>query len=270
MNSETILKSDLLDILFDKRNKTYGAYILRKFYPNRIKTSLLIMFGMVIVFSAFTFLPDKKITAPMYDVKDGIVLAQQPLDKQPDIIKPKPKTSTSSAAPQANFTDNMEIVPDKDSTKIFQNISKMTIGDTNYLLMDGSGTEDAAPKGGGTGETVMPKPAEPAAVSNEPTNNPDVQASFPGGEKELIRFLQKNLRSPRDMEEGETVEVRIKYVVGFDGNLQSFSVAKDGGEMFNSEVIRVLKKMPKWNAGKKAGQNVPVYYTIPVKFTSIE
>ncbi len=269
MNSETILKSDLLDILFDKRNKTYGAYVLRKFYPNRIKTSLLIMFGMVILFSAITFLPDKKITSSIYDVKDGIVLAQQPLIKQPDIIKPKPKTSTSSAAPQANFTDNMEIVPDKDSTKIFQNISKMTIGEAD-IPMDGPGTEDPGPKGGGTGETVIPKPAEPAAVSNGPINNPDVQASFPGGEKELIRFLQKNLRSPRDMEEGETVEVRIKYVVDFDGNLQSFIVAKDGGEMFNSEVVRVLKKMPKWNPGKKGGQNIPVYYTIPVKFTSTE
>jgi len=50
MNSETILKSDLLDILFEKRNKAYGAYILRKFYPNRIRISLLIMFAIVILF----------------------------------------------------------------------------------------------------------------------------------------------------------------------------------------------------------------------------
>ena len=108
------------------------------------------------------------------------------------------------------------------------------------------------------------------ADNDNPYNNPDEPALFPGGEKELIRFLQRNLHSPKGLEEDEAVHVKIKFVVGFDGNLQSFTVLQDGGEDFNMEVIRVLKKMPKWNPGKKGGRNVPVYHILPVKFTAAE
>jgi protein TonB len=133
---------------------------------------------------------------------------------------------------------------------------------------------DAPPLDGDPGPLVgsnePAKPAEPEVDNNTVIDHPDVQASFPGGETALINFLQKNLRSPQDLNEGETIQVRVKYVVGFDGNLQSFDVIQDGGSVFNNEVIRVLKKMPKWNPGKKGGRNVPVYYSLPVKFTSAE
>lgn len=72
------------------------------------------------------------------------------------------------------------------------------------------------------------------------------------------------------MPEGEMVSVYIKFVVGYDGKLQKFNVVKDGGEVFNNEVIRVLKKMPQWIPGKSKGQNVSVYFTIPVKFVSAD
>ena len=53
-----------------------------------------------------------------------------------------------------------------------------------------------------------------------------------------------------------------------DGKLKGFEVIEDGGAVFNKEVIRVLKKMPQWIPGKAEGENVSVYYTIPVKFVS--
>jgi protein TonB len=60
MKTELILKSDVLDIVFDNRNKDYGAYDLRKFYDNRLMKSLAVMIAVVIVLSAFTFIPKKK------------------------------------------------------------------------------------------------------------------------------------------------------------------------------------------------------------------
>jgi periplasmic protein TonB len=68
------------------------------------------------------------------------------------------------------------------------------------------------------------------------------------------------------LEDGEMVSVRIKFVVGYDGKLKGFTTVQDGGEEFNKEVVRVLKKMPEWIPGKTRGQNVSVYYVIPVKF----
>ncbi len=269
MNSETILKSDVLDIIFDERNKHYGAYPLRKFYPNRIKFSLFVMLGIVIVFSAFTLMPGSKKNTAVF-ITDPYVLASPiPPAAQPEPVKPKPKVISTKTSSQAKFISNIKIVPNKDSTETLHDLSKLAIGNSNINIKDpGEGDKKLVGEEFGTDPAPYKDPA-PVTENKLPLENPDVQASYPGGVKELIKFLERNLRTPRDMEEGETIEVRVKYVVDFDGNLQSFNVVKDGGEMFNAEVLRVLKKMPKWNPGKKGGQNVPVYYTIPIKFTSL-
>ena len=94
--------------------------------------------------------------------------------------------------------------------------------------------------------------------------------SYPGGMNALRKFLERNLENPRDMEEGEVANVKVKFVVGSNGELQSFLTVQDGGDEFNREVMRVLKKMPNWVPGKSKGQNVSVFYTIPIKFISAD
>jgi len=94
--------------------------------------------------------------------------------------------------------------------------------------------------------------------------------SYPGGMDALRNFLVRNLENPRDMEEGEVANVKVKFVVGSNGELQSFVTVQDGGNEFNREVMRVLKKMPNWVPGKSKGQNVSVFYTIPIKFISAD
>lgn len=59
MDRNMIMKSNVLDIIFEKRNKLYGAYNLRKFYPGRLKIALGFMFITAIAFSAFTLLPER-------------------------------------------------------------------------------------------------------------------------------------------------------------------------------------------------------------------
>jgi protein TonB len=78
--------------------------------------------------------------------------------------------------------------------------------------------------------------------------------------------MERHLTTPADMGEEEQVEVRVRFVVGFDGKLQSFEIVKDGGTVFNDEVIRVMKKMPDWVPGRSNGEKVSVYFTMPVKF----
>ncbi len=91
--------------------------------------------------------------------------------------------------------------------------------------------------------------------------------SFPGGTEALLNFLRRHLDNPEPMNSGESVTVKARFVVGYDGKLQGFRIIQDGGDVFNKEVMRVLKKMPDWVPGKAKGENVSVYYTIPVKFT---
>jgi periplasmic protein TonB len=133
---------------------------------------------------------------------------------------------------------------------------------------------DPAIIGAATGDGVTFIAEPPVVIStidiNKPISNPEIMPQFPGGLIALKKFLERNLKNPRDLEEGEKISVKINFVVGYDGKLKSFQLQEDGGDEFNREVIRVLKRMPDWIPGKSGGQNVSVYYAIPVKFLAEE
>lgn len=266
MNIDLILKSDALDLLFENRNKAYGAYALRKFYPDRMKIALAIMFVSAALLSAITFLPDSSTATPVYTViQDHVIREIKEVKKIPE---PRQLLHNINRSSQSKLISSFVMVTEKDSSDVLTDISEMRIGSSTIIGTE-VGPEDVVQ--GSTGISSPPQvPVESVAQLAQPYENPDIQASFPGGEKALIRFLERNLQTPGSLESNETVQVKVKFVVDFDGDLQSFSVEKDGGIDFNKEVIRVLKKMPRWNPGKKGGQNVPVYYTIPVKFTSVD
>ncbi len=266
MNSELILKSDVLDMLFEKRNKAYGAYMLRKFYNSRLIKSMGIMLSTVIVFSAFTFLPDSKkgnvleFTEPVF----GQIL---PDPKVPE-LKPKPiKPPTGKAVPTLKLSNTIQIVNNKDSVDLLENLDNRAIGNTTSTGPNEAGIELVGASGDGNESSIEPaKPAEPAVDITTPLESAEIKPEFPGGVQALRKFLERNLRNPRELEKDELISVKVRFVVGYDGKLQRFEIAQDGGNEFNNEVMRVLKKMPAWTPGKSKGQNVSVYYVIPVKF----
>jgi periplasmic protein TonB len=266
MKTELILKSDVLDILFDNRNKAYGAYNLRKFYDNRLMKSLTVMLGVVIVLSAFTFIPEKKvlINEQGYIPTYGYIIPQE---KKKEVIKSKQSQAPKQKAPTQIWTKPV-IVDSKEPVKKLTTLSDtVVIASTTAIGEPGNHPLIIQPSGSGEGVPgVTPEPVKPPVDINIPIYSPEIMPAYPGGMEALRKFLQRNLTNPKEMEEGEEVSVKVKFVVDYDGNLKSFVTVQDGGEEFNKEVIRVLNKMPNWIPGKSNGQNVSVYYTIPVKF----
>lgn len=276
MNSDLILKSDILDVIFEKRNKAYGAYVLRKFYQNRLRVSLGVMLAVAILLSLLTRIPATKVLSSVreYVFTDTETTQIDPpkpeTPPKPDLPKPPdaPKTPPV-AANTAMLVDKIQIVDSK------------TITDSIRIIDDHTnigGTTSINP-GQGPG-TVQPVVTNPGGVGTEPPKIDrtmpmgldvvDVPPSFPGGTDALLNFLRKHLNNPEPMADGETVSVKVTFVVGYEGKLQGFKIMQDGGDVFNKEVIRVLKKMPDWIPGKAKGENVSVYYSIPVKFTGAD
>ncbi|RYY68395.1 MAG: hypothetical protein EOO13_12435 [Chitinophagaceae bacterium] len=274
MNKEDILKSDLLDLIFDKRNKNYGAYELRKHYKRRLLKSLAIAFVLTGGIAAFiSFAKEEKLITRIFDIEEteNVALAVVELPKKPEVPKvpetPKPPTSAQKV-PQERFLENMVITDDPtEADKLPSNLDNAAIGSstttegvyTGRVYVDPPAVIDA---GGGN---------VPAKIDREtPRAVVDIMPSYPGGINALRKFLEKNLKSFDDIETGASISVKITFIVGYDGKLKGFQLMEDGGDMYNKEVIRVLKKMPEWIPGKAQGENVSVYYTIPVKFTSSE
>ena len=263
MNSNAILSSDVLDILFDKRNKSYGAYTLRKFYPDRVKISLLIMLGLSAIFSAFTFLPSSKVDPDIYGTGEETIMTAV-LEEKKEIVQPKEQPpQPKQPTPTQHLTDKLLVVKESEPSTIFNNIENMEVGFATDTSTVSPGLEPVLNVGGHTTTEAPPAPeAEPDI--NIPIDNPDVPPSYPGGLMALRNFLERNLQAPDEL--AEPVQVKVKFVVSNDGHLESFDIVLDGGEDFNKEVIRVLKKMPQWTPGKKGGRSVKAYCYLPVKF----
>ncbi len=273
MNSNLILKTDILDIIFEKRNKAYGAYVLRKLYPGRLKYSLGIMLLVAAAFAGISLIPARKqgIEARVYAMDDNqLSKVEQKKEDLPKQEQPKPEVKQPQQPLQSSkLVSSFQIVKDSTQADSIVGITdKDIISNTTFRPAEpGISTPPVQPADPGPGVSAPAKPDRSVPIGLGEVDEPP---TFPGGTEALLNFLRRHLNNPEPMTEGEFVNVKVSFVVGYEGKLQSFKITQDGGDVFNKEVIRVLKKMPDWIPGKAKGENVSVYYSIPVKFTGTD
>ncbi len=278
MQPEKILESDNLDILFEHRNKAYGAYDLRKNYNKRLLLAMAM--GLLVMAIPTVYIGLKKIdkTLAKPDPKGFVFVG-------PTIHLPVPKPETKPAPKKEALPLPAEAKP---QTNVSKNSGAYKIVKEDFVREKVTQDLPALPGTPGLPAGNMEVPAANSGEESQtssttttviPAKEVDVNTAlpvaeqmpaYPGGLKALRKFLENNLESPRDLEEGEKVNVQVKFIVGYDGNLKSFELVKDGGALFNREVMRVLKLMPKWIPGKNAGKNVSVYFSLPVSFVAPE
>ena len=272
MNSKTILQSDLLDIVFENRNKEYGAYALRKHYEERMRFSFLIMLGLVLIFFLSQFLfsgtdSDQKHSVVMQIHESKISGFKEETKK---MSMPEKKKAIGSSKSKSRIETTPRIVDEKFINKSVASVNAPVHSDNikvegNENLIDGSAMGMNFESAGKTiavaeKKEVIKKKVLPVA---------EIMPQYPGGIKALLAYLKKNLKVPEgEIEEGKEISVKIKFVVNYNGQVESFVVTQSGGKVYDEEVLRVLKKMPLWIPGKSKGEKVSVYFTIPVKFTN--
>lgn len=270
MNATAILSSDLLDIIFENRNKSYGAYSLRKTYNDRLLKSLLVVAGIITVFSFFMLTSSKISTANMPQGSTVELPPPTHINPLPDPVKPQVIPASNESPSVKNNTP--VVVPDIQADSTIRTNDQLETIPLGNVTKPGDSTVFILPPGDGPhkpAEIIQPVVVVPVDIE-KPMDNPEVQPTYPGGMQAFIKYLERNLHSPEAIDEGETVAVKVKFVVNYDGSLKSFSVIQTGGKTFDDEVLRVLKRMPQWVPGKSKGVNVSVNYTVPVKFTSQE
>lgn len=272
MTAQQILKADLLDILFENRNKEYGAYKLRRDYPSHLKKALGLMLLIVLALCIYVWSQPR---TTIYTSRTISLLPNPTISKLKDEKKPeeqKPQERKVIKAPATQINTNPIIVPDKDF--------KTPMPDTD----DTSGIAPGPINSPGTGGTdyVTGTPAShtiitPDVTPEEPEQPTILDASavtikpeFPGGDEAWLRFLQRMLRVPDDLEAGDRKTVRVKFVVNEDGVVTDAEIIQSAGPAFDKEVLRVINRMPKWKPGKQMGKPVAVYFTQPVTFASEE
>jgi periplasmic protein TonB len=266
MTSNEILKADVLDILFDNRNKLYGAYALRKTYDSRMLLALGISISsmlLVFILASVYRSPDTIIN----NDNNGEVLIEHVIP--PDIKRADPVVPKTQQPPPQVRTEKLttlEIKPnDQVHTTVPDQVS-LDISAISNIKLDGTVPTDIA--------VVKPPEAEVEIKQDtKAASRPDVvqkEPEFPGGEQAWLNFLQKNLIAPEELEAGDRKMVSIRFQVSPQGEVTNFEIIKSAGKSFDNEVIRVLRKMPRWKPAIQNGQPVARAFTQPVTFVGIE
>ncbi|MBN8678662.1 MAG: energy transducer TonB [Chitinophagales bacterium] len=267
---EFVSQRDMLDIVFANRNRAYGAYQLRREYPNNLLKAL----GMGLLLMALLMLSPKIMAAFAGLVSPEVVEFPSDDDRvftevkviQPPVVKVPPP-------PQASVAYKPPVVaPDHE-------VNETPAPDVQTILDDGrdigaqtvEGPDDTPPTldppGNGTAVIELPAPPEddnpvdPFVVSRMP--------SFPGGEAEMFRWISQNLDYPEQAREsGVSGQVVLQFLVAKDGTIQDIQVVKTpaGGAVLGKEAIRVVQSMPRWTPGEHNGKPVKVKFTLPLRF----
>ena len=268
MTNKEILQADLLDILFEHRNKLYGAYALRKTYTHRLRIALGVALSTVLLFVFMSFINKNRNTGrPDNRDPNAMELTQIDLLKPDDPTPPEPKPEIKPPKAEVDYQLFKIVEDDKADPDIVDiiDIQNATIGDKN---IEGDKPDDLArsiTQSNSTRDVVEKAPDE----TDKPAL-PSRNASFPGGTAAWLHFLRRFLQSPEDLEPGQRVEVQVRFWVDIDGSVSKAEIIKSGGKSFDKEVLRVLKKMPAWEPAIQNGNYVAVAYTQPVTFLGVE
>lgn len=267
MTSQQLLTADLLDIIFERRNKLYGAYALRKTYSMRLIKALLITIGSSI--GLLLFIQPKQHN-PVLD-NPIIPEAVHPiaLPKERKLPPPPPAKPTPPAAAkfitQKIWVDKIKIVANEEvkpeDMPTQTELSTAAIGTANTT---GDIGNDAPPIVNNVTNAAKTETAEKPFVAEERS------AEFPGGQKAWLAFLSHHLVTPTELQSGEKKTVLVRFLVDTDGTITHFVIVQSAGAAFDNEVIRVLKKMPRWKPAVQNGHKTAVTFTQPVTFIGLE
>ncbi len=259
--------TELDELVFENRNKNYGAYALRQSYSKDLTRGLLI--GTAVIFAFFGTVYgvnyiNAQVEVPV-DPTFKITEVFTPPTKKPEEPKkiaeavkpPKAPVTPPSKAPEqpvvttpAAPATTVPIVAD----------SSQNLGKPNDLAGNGKpGSIGTNPNGsngqpGDTTTTVIP--AEPVTYADTMPENPG-----------LNRFLVANIKYPRvARDEGIEGVVYVSFVVGTDGNVSRVSIEKGVHPLLDNEAKRVAAIIPKWTPAKMNGRSVPFLYRLPIRF----
>jgi len=268
MEASNILSADVLDIIFDARNKEYGAYDLRKNYQRRL-TKALVSMVLIVLLLLVTYLlvaAAKPKGAKPVEAKDIDLVQVTPPDNPitpppPPIPPPPPPTAVKMLA----FTSPPVIVKEASPEEMpppVDDIDNAKIGTVNT-----NGTDDAGivgppvevakgvvevPKKQDEGETIFTKV--------------EIESQYPGGISAWTAFLNRKLNYPQLAIDNEIQgTVVIQFIVDLQGNVSDV-IAISGPDELKQAAINVIKQSSKWSAAIQNGKPVKSYKKQPITF----
>lgn len=271
MEISNILTADVLDIIFEGRNKTYGAYELRKTYKRRLLTSLSVMLSiLLLLIGGYIFANAGKeqvaqeIIIPP-DTELTLLEQEEPPVEPPPLQQPPPQQIETVQFTVPKIAPDDLVKPDE-APPANDDLEDVKIGTANV-----EGNKDdgivAPPSDEAAGKGIVliekKKDEEPEIFTKV-----EIDAKYPGGIPAWSRFLNKNLANnyPQDaIDNGIQGKVEIMFVVDTLGNISNVEAVSGPKELWDA-AVKVIKKSGKWEPAIQNGRHVKAYKRQPIIF----
>ena len=265
-----------VDMVFDGKNKTYGAYQLRKGTSGRnIKSLIILVIAAALVggFLAWKVIEQKQAeqqAAYMEAMELSKLQKDAKKNEKKEVIKPKiePKKEIPVARQTQKFTAPIikkdELVKEENQVKQMDKLDdKVAVGAENH-----DGTKDRNIEAVRNDIAVnTPPPAPKEEVTNKVFDVVEVMPSYPGGQGALLSYLSTHVKYPVVAQENSVQgRVTVSFVVERDGSITDVHVVRSVDPSLDREAARVVSSMPNWQPGKQNGSAVRVKFNVPVQF----
>jgi protein TonB len=253
-----IYAEEWCDLVFEGKNQTYGAFVLRKFRDKRHRTAIIATF--IFFFLAFSIPTLLAIISPKSKSRQIEVNVLSNIDLEKDKKEP-PKLEKPPEEIKATikFTPPV-IAPDDQVKEEMKSQDQLNASPVSISIADIKGGNEGADISEVTKKVVAEEDEKPLLVVEQ---NPE----FQGGYESMLKFLHDKMQYPTlAQESGIQGTVFVQFVVSKTGKISNVKILRGIGGGCDEEAVRVVKEMPNWIPGRQNGQAVPVMFQIPVKF----
>jgi periplasmic protein TonB len=275
MEAKQLAPATLDDLIFEGRNKTYGAYQLRQEYNDRMSKAAGISFSSVLLllglgYAAIQMKSDMVEPLLPPDLGKEIVLQTEVILEK--VVPPKAAAAPAAPVQPAVATERYvetNIVPDHLAPmEEMPDQAAFTEADPGLVTAAGTPSDGSIPlsvPGEGQGTSLGDGAA---AGIEQPFDFVEQMPDYAdGGQAGMLRFISKHLRYPnRAQSEGVEGTVIVSFVVSASGEVTQVTILKDLGAGTGEEALRVISKMSRWKPGVQNHRHVPVRMTLPIRF----
>lgn len=270
MEISKILSSDILDLLFEDRNKAYGAYELRKTYKKRLTVALLCTAAVALLALGGSLLAGslKKNEGKIKVTELTLEELKQEEEKKPEPPPPPPPKQEPPKVEMTKFTPP-KIVKDEEIKEEEKPPEVEELKDTKIDVVSQEGIKDEglAPAVVDEGKAVVEEKKE--EDENKVFEKVEVEASFQGGERAWRQYLERNLDPNVPVENGAnegTYTVTVQFIVDKEGKISDVRALSNHGHGMEEEAMRVIKRGPNWIPAVQNGRQVKAYRKQPITF----
>ena len=266
------------DLVFEGKNKDFGAYVLRTESPMRHNKAVLYTIIGTIIFGLITFgfvkanqyLEERKL-AEKGEVEEVLIdMSQEAEESEPELIEQEKPEVLQEEVSKTYTATELQIVEDKnvrEEDEILSQDERMQTDAIAGRVTNSEGSTNLNDFKERINEIVVEE-KKPVEEKPEPIFvSVEQMPQFPGGEAALMKYLASHINYPPIAAENNIQgRVIVQFVVDKTGKVGEVKLARSVDKDLDNEALRVCKSLPKFTPGRQNGQPVSVWYTLPVTF----